>query len=123
MISVFAAFASEDSKVGKLKSDASPAVDTNCTVLLLDVLRDRTNGFIRKRRSFPNSGVLEPSTTVSAVLVRNFSGTANLRQITIILNRKTKNLLPVRPISGIEIKASELENNLADSSQVRSRPY
>ena len=52
MISVCATFASENSRVGKLRSDVSPAVDVNCTVQRLDVLQDRTNGFIRKHRSF-----------------------------------------------------------------------
>ena len=52
MTNVFATFASENSKVGRLRSDVSPAVDVNCTVLHLDVLQNRTNGFIRKHRSF-----------------------------------------------------------------------
>jgi hypothetical protein len=52
MISVCATFASENSRVGKLRSDVSPVVDVNCTVQRLDVLQDRTNGFTRKHRSF-----------------------------------------------------------------------
>jgi hypothetical protein len=52
MTSVFATFVSENLKVGKLRSDVSPAVDVNCIVLHLDVRQDRTNGFIRKHRSF-----------------------------------------------------------------------
>jgi hypothetical protein len=51
-ISGFAAFASEHSKAGRLMSDVSLAADINCIVPPLDALRDRTNGFIRERRSF-----------------------------------------------------------------------
>jgi hypothetical protein len=51
-IIVCAVFASEYSKVGKLRYDVSPAVDANCTVPHWDVLQDPTNGFIRKHRSF-----------------------------------------------------------------------
>jgi hypothetical protein len=52
MISVFVAFTSENSKVGKLRSDAFPGVDINCVVPLLDVFQGHINGFIRKHRSF-----------------------------------------------------------------------
>jgi hypothetical protein len=51
-ITVFAVFASENSKAGRLRSGVFPAADTNSIVPLLDVLHDRTNGFIRKRRWF-----------------------------------------------------------------------
>jgi len=45
-------FASGNSKAGRLISDVSPAADINFIVPLLDALQDRTNGFIRERRSF-----------------------------------------------------------------------
>jgi hypothetical protein len=53
MISGFAAFASENSKPGRLRFGVSPAADINCIVPLLDARQDRINGFIRDRRSFP----------------------------------------------------------------------
>jgi hypothetical protein len=52
MINGFAAFARENSKVGKLRSDVSLPGGTNYIVPRLDVLQDRTNGFIHEWWSF-----------------------------------------------------------------------
>jgi hypothetical protein len=54
MISAFAAFASESSKAGRLRSGAFLVTDTNFVVLHLGVLQDRINGFIYEQRSLPS---------------------------------------------------------------------
>jgi hypothetical protein len=50
MIRGFAAFVSESSKAGRLKSGVWLAADINCIVPRLDALQGRTNGFIREHR-------------------------------------------------------------------------
>jgi hypothetical protein len=50
MISGFAAFASESSKAGRLKSGVYPAADASCIVPRLDAVQGRTNGFIGEHR-------------------------------------------------------------------------